>query len=87
MEIRYVESQSRSVQGNKDEIYKRYGEEWKISEKGGGNGNWLLTKSSDVLVDGISYREFVLERYGRTKLTLKLCDEFKKDVENDKIKL
>ena len=28
MEIVYIESQSMSVQGKKDEIFKRYGREW-----------------------------------------------------------
>ena len=87
MQIRYVESESMSVQGKRDEIYKRYGREWNIKELGGGNGNWLLTKKSDILVDGKSYRSFVLEHYGKSKLTKKLADMFKEDVENGKIKL
>ena len=71
MQIRYVESESMAVQGKRDEIYKRYGREWNIREQGGGNGNWLLTKKSDVLVDGKSYRSFVLEHYGKSRLTKK----------------
>lgn len=72
MQIRYVESESMSVQGKRDEVYRRYGKEWNIREQGGGNGNWLLTKKSDVLVDGRSYRSFVLEHYGESRLTQKL---------------
>ena len=64
MQIVYIPSESMSVQGKKDEIYKRYGKDWNIREQGGGNGNWLLTRKSDVLVDGKSYRTFVLEHYG-----------------------
>ena len=51
MQIVYIPSESMSVQGKKDEIYKRYGKDWNIREQGGGNGNWLLTRKSDVLVD------------------------------------
>ena len=82
MQIVYIPSESMSVQGKKDEIYKR-----NIREQGGGNGNWLLTRKSDVLVDGKSYRTFVLEHYGKSKLTAKLVDKFREDVANGKIKL
>ena len=61
--------------------------DWNIREQGGGNGNWLLTRKSDVLVDGKSYRTFVLEHYGKSKLTAKLVDKFREDVANGKIKL
>ena len=87
MEIVYIESQSMSVQGKKDEIFKRYGREWRISEQGGGNGNWLLTKKSDVLVNGKSYRSFVLDHYGKSRLTQKLVDRFRDDVEKGMVKL
>ena len=87
MDIRYVESRSMTVQGKREEIYKRYGREWSIQEQGGGNGNWLLTKPSDVLVNGESYRSFVLDYYGRHRLTKKLVDQFIKDVESGKIDL
>lgn len=80
MQIVYIPSESMSVQGKKDEIYKRYGKDWNIREQGGGNGNWLLTRKSDVLVDGKSYRTFVLEHYGKSKLTAKLVDKFREDV-------
>ena len=79
MQIVYIPSESMSVQGKKDEIYKRYGKDWNIREQGGGNGNWLLT--------GKSYRTFVLEHYGKSKLTAKLVDKFREDVANGKIKL
>ena len=87
MQIRYVKSDSITVQGKQAEIFKKYGKEWKIQEQGGGNGNWLLTKKSDVLVDGKSYRRFVLEHYGKTRLTENLVDKFREDVENGKIEL
>ena len=85
MQIVYIPSESMSVQGKKDEIYKRYGKDWNIREQGGGNGNWLLTRKSDVLVDGKSYRTFVLEHYGKSKLTAKLVDKFREDVANGAI--
>lgn len=87
MQVRFIPSESMSVQGKRDEVYKRYGKEWKIQEQGGGNGNWLLTKKSDVLVDGKSYRSFVLEHYGRSKLTEKLADKFREDLASGAIKL
>lgn len=87
MQIRYVESESMSVQGKRDEVYRRYGKEWNIREQGGGNGNWLLTQKSDVLVDGRSYRSFVLEHYGKSRLTQKLVDRFIEDVKNGKVTL
>lgn len=87
MTIYYVESESRTVQGKRDDIVKRYGKEWTIKPLGGGNGNWLLTKKSDVLVDGKSYRDFVLTYYGESRLTKKLVDKFREDVENGKIKI
>ena len=38
-----------------------------------------------MLVDGKSYRSFVLEYYGKTKLTQKLVEKFKEDVKNGKV--
>lgn len=87
MQITYIKSETMSVQGKKDDIYKRYGGEWNIREQGGGNGNWLLTKRSDVLADGKSYRNFVLEHYGKSRLTEKLVDKFREDVKKGKVKL
>lgn len=87
MEIIYIESESMSVQGKKEKIYKQYGKTWNIKEQGGGNGNWLLTRKSDVLVDGKSYRSFVLNHYSKSKLTQKLVDKFREDVKNGDIKL
>lgn len=87
MSVEYVPSESMTVQGKSNDIYKRYGKEWNIREHGGGNGNWLLTKKSDVLVNGISYRSFVLDHYGKSRLTENLVDQFRKDIANGKIKL
>ena len=85
MKIEYVESESMSIQGKREEIYRKYGKEWNIREQGRGNGNWLLTKKSDVLVNGKSYRSFVLEHYSESKLTKKLVDRFRKDVNNGEV--
>lgn len=89
MQIIYAESESMTVQGKRDEIYKKYGDGrgWNIRELGGGNGNWLLTQKSDVLVDGKSYRSFVLEHYGKSRLTEKLVDKFREDVKNGEVKI
>lgn len=83
--IKYVKSKSRTVQGKWDQIAKKYGNKWKIKPLGGGNGNWLLTKKSDVLVNGKSYRSFILDHYDKSRLTEKLFDKFCKDVESGKI--
>lgn len=87
MTIHYVEGESMTVQGKWGAIVKRYGKDWNIKPLGGGNGNWLLTKRSDVLVDGESYRAFVLSHYGQSKLTRNLVDRFREDVENGTIKI
>lgn len=87
MQVVYVPSESMSVQGKFREIYRRYGSEWNIREKGNGYGNWLLTKKSDVLVNGVSYRDFVLNYYGEDILTKKLVNKFRNDLENGKIEL
>ena len=55
MQIVYIPSESMSVQGKKDEIYKRYGKDWNIREQGGGNGNWLLTRKSACRWKKLSY--------------------------------
>lgn len=85
--IRYIPSDSMPVQGKRNDIIKKYGKEWNIKEQGKGNGNWMLTKKADVLVGGKSYRDFVLEHYGKNKLTEKLAEQFKSDVTAGKIKL
>ncbi len=87
MEFEYIESQSMTVQGKSSDIYKRYGKTWSIKPLGKGNGNWLITRKSDVLVNGVSYRENVLSLYGKTKLTRNLFDRFCKDVENGEVNI
>ncbi|MEJ3995603.1 hypothetical protein, partial [Clostridioides difficile] len=83
----FIPSASRTVQGKREDVFKKYGNEWRIQEQGGGNGNWLLTKKSDILVDGKSYRSFVLEHYDRMKLTEKLASQFREDLINGVIQL
>ena len=85
--IEYIEGDSMHVQGNRAEIYRKYSNEWNIREMGKGFGNWILTKRSDILVNGKSYRSFVLKHYGKSKLTKKLVDKFCEDLENGSIKL
>lgn len=86
-QVIFISSESKSVQGKSHEIYKKYGKEWNIQERGGGGGNWLLTKKSDVLIDGKSYRNFVLGHYSKSILTENLVNEFKKDLANGTIEL
>ena len=87
MIFNYVESQRMVVQGSWKAVLKCYGKEWEIHPQGGGNGNWLLTKPADILVDGKSFRDFVLDYYGRVHLTEKLAERFQKDVEKGKLQL
>lgn len=85
--IVYINSESFTTQGKAQSIYKRYGNSWNIKPLGKGNGNWLLTKKSDVLVNGQSYRDYVLMHYGKSKLTSNLVDIFREDVNSGKIEL
>ena len=87
MNVMYVSSESTTVQGSLEDVRKEYGKNWYINELGGGHGNWLLTKPSDVLVNGKSYRDFVLKHYQRKKLTERLVDKFREDLENGKVEL
>ena len=87
MKIVYIPSESMTTNGKEAKIYKKYGKEWNIKPLGKGNGQWLLTKPSDVLVDEISCRIPVLNHYEKIKLTEKLVDKFKKDVEDGKIQI
>ena len=87
MEMRYIKSDRKYAQGKRNEIYRQYGSEWTIRERGGGCGNWSLTKKSDVIVNEKSYRDFILNYYGKAKLTQNLFEKFKTDVENGKINL
>ena len=79
----YIESQSMKVQGKANDIYKRYGKEWNIKDLG--FGNWLLTKKSDVLVNGVSHREKILELYHKTSLTRSLFERYCHDIETGKV--
>ena len=84
--VHYVESMSIPVQGTFEDVHKRY-KDYIIEERGKGNGNWLARKRSDVLVNGTSYREFVLDHYGKDKLNKKLAKQFEDDLNTGKIKL
>ena len=79
----YIESQSMKVQGKLEDIKKRYGKEWKIRALG--NGNWLLTKKSDVLIKGVSHRDEILELYHKTSLTRSLFERYCHDIETGKV--
>ena len=79
----YIESQFMKVQGKANDIYKRYGKEWNIKDLG--FGNWLLTKKSDVLVNGLSHREKILELYHKTSLTRSLFERYCRDIESGKV--
>ncbi|WP_318606318.1 hypothetical protein [Mitsuokella jalaludinii] len=80
--IEYIPSEKMEIQGSKSEIFKKYGKEWHIREQGSGNGNWLLIKKSNVLINNKSYRKEVLKYYGREKLTEKLVNRLRKEIED-----
>ena len=79
----YIESQSMKVQGKANDIYKRYGKEWEIKDYR--NGNWLLIKNSDALINGVSHRKKILERYHKTCLTRSLFERYCHDIETGKV--
>ena len=81
----YIESQSMKVQGKWEDIKKRYGDDWKKDALGNGNGNWLLTKKSDALINGVSHRKKILERYHKTCLTRSLFERYCHDIETGKV--
>jgi len=85
MEIIFIPSQSMTVQGKKYAVYKTYGKNWFIHPHGGGNGNWLLTRPSDVLVNGVSYRNFILNLYDKSRLTENLVERFRNDLLKGKV--
>lgn len=87
MEIYYIPPESRTVQGKESAIYKKYGKEWGIRPLGNGNGNFLLTKRSDIRIDGKSYRDAVLEHYHKSKLTKLLFDTFLSDLQSGNLSL
>ncbi len=87
MKMEYIPSKSKTVQGKWSVVSKQYGSEWNIHEHGGGHGNWLLTKKSDVIIDGKSYREFILNHYGEVKLTKQLVEKFFEELANGELKL
>ena len=87
MDIIFIEAESMTVQGTYSSIFKRYGKSWSIKPLGKGNGNWLLTRRSDVLIGGVSYRDFVLNHYNKSRLTRALFERFCDDVKNGKVKI
>ena len=87
MNYYYINAYSTTKQGKREEIYQKYYPEWHIRELGKGNGNWILTKQSNVIVNGIRCREFVLDHYGKQKLTENLSNKFRQDLENGNIQL
>ena len=79
----YIESQSMKVQGKWKDIKKRYGDDWEIKEFNNGYG--LLIKKSDALINGVSHRKKILERYHKTSLTRSLFERYCHDIETGKV--
>lgn len=85
--VLYVPSESIPFQGNDSEVQRRRKQGYSVRARGGGGGNWLAIKRSDVLVNGESYREFVLDHYGRNNLTEALAKQFEQDLNTGKVTL
>ena len=85
--VLYVPSESITFQGNDTEVQRRRKQGYSVRPLGGGGGNWLGIKRSDVLVNGESYREFVLDYYRRDKLTEALTKQFEQDLNTGKVTL
>lgn len=90
MTMTYISSEKITFQGSREAALAachKYGKEYMLSELGNGGGNWTIYRLSDVLVNGISCRDFVLEHYKRLKLTEKLADLFFEELKTGKITL
>ncbi len=80
MNISYVESVSKKVQGSLSEVKRRY-PGYYIEPLGKGGGNWLVTKPADIVIDGKSYRRYVLDHYNKDRLNIGLFNLFKSEIE------
>lgn len=80
--IVYVPSERKRDQGKYSEVARR-NKGCRITELGGGYGNWICYKEADVLVDGRSFRDAVLEYYNKEKLTENLVDRFRQQDLNE----
>lgn len=91
----YEKSESIKFQGNNPKVHKMYEEKYNVNDLGKGNGNYIATKNSDIIIcvesNGItknySCRNFILKNYKKDKLTKGLFNKFIKDLENNKINL
>lgn len=86
MFVRYIESENFIIHGKKEKV-KKYLEDEDYNVRSYGNGTYRITKKSNVLVDGISFREQVLQFYERCNLTEKLASDFTDDISEEKIKI
>ncbi|HQB32643.1 MAG TPA: hypothetical protein PLI19_04860 [Erysipelotrichaceae bacterium] len=87
MDFNYVEFKQEIVQGTESEIRQKYGEGWFVLRLGFSKKYWLVTRQSDITVNGKSYRDFALSFYKEKKLTAKLFEKFKKDVAKGRIRV
>lgn len=76
--IQYIKAEHLNVQGKKEDIYRVYGDTYEIAPLGGSK-NWILKKSSDVLINGVSCRQKVLEYYNRSCLSRTLIERLMSD--------
>lgn len=73
------------VHGDFRDIYKRLSCEWAIIPLG--DDKWNLYRPKDIVVNGESYRSYVLNLYKQKELTDSLIDRFCKDIESGKVKI
>lgn len=89
--IVYEPSDSIEMQGKYEKIQKYKKQGYYIKEER--NGYWVLVKSARVLVTltnsncakTFSMKEDILEYYGRKRISEKLLDKFRADVDSGKI--
>ena len=85
--VHYEPSESFEFQGKETEAQKWRKKGYIVKQRGAGGGNWIAMKLSDVIVNGESYRDFVLDYYGRDKLNEALAKQFEDDLNAGKVTL
>lgn len=83
----YQNSEQMQVQGSKQDVIRRYGKTWTIAPLGGGNGNWILSRPADILINGISCKDKILMFYGRSRVSEKLAQQVAADLQSGKVSL
>ena len=86
MNITYAEKKLNIAQGTKEEAIRKH-PDWILQTWDFGNGEWVMVQPADILIDGVSHRDFVLELYKQKEIDKDLFEIFKKDVFSGKVAL